>query len=128
MSKENISVDPKIVPKTLDEVLDKYNVEIDFMLNQHNLRRDIEGDEDKFILLDIYITKLREGLVMGELMIQEIRKRHPEVVNLLYGKATDENNKTDWQKFKNPDPPKVKWFHLVAHINLREKNLLGALA
>ena len=56
MSKENISVDPKIVPKTLDEVLDKYNVEIDFMLNQHNLRRDIEGDEDKFILLDIYIT------------------------------------------------------------------------
>ena len=95
MSKENISVDPKIVPKTLDEVLDKYNVEIDFMLNQHNLRRDIEGDEDKFILLDIYITKLREGLVMGELMIQEIRKRHPEVVNLLYGKATDENDKTD---------------------------------
>ena len=79
-----VAVDTTIVPKTLNEVLDKYNAEIDFMLDQHRLRRDIEGEEDQFILLDIYITKLREGIVMGELILQEIRKKHPEVINVLY--------------------------------------------
>ncbi len=75
---ENV-VDTSVIPKTVFDLHKKYRVELDTMTDMLKVTKDIETEEEYVLLLDIFISKIRLGLLNCNDLLQRILKKHPEI-------------------------------------------------
>ena len=77
---EEMVVDTTIIPNNVADLRVKYKVEIDTLLEMLKLnQQDVEEYEDMVMVVDIFIMKLREGLLKSNELLQKILQKYPDV-------------------------------------------------